>query len=188
MGVSQSERRPVFPRRWGGRGPRLLGYALLVAAAFWACSSSSVGAAAPGSSCTTNPANCPTGTTCWPADSVPNLRCLASNPAGGFGASCDQSIGKATCADGLACDQTGPSPGSCTYYCGASGTATCPTGYECRDTHIGGANGASVDICRPAALPAGDAGLFEAGPYPDAPFMVSDDAGDVRASDSPAHQ
>jgi hypothetical protein len=127
----------------------LAGLALGTIAAQQGCSSSSSRAA--GSSCGADPATCPSGTTCWPADSVPDLQCLPSNPAAGFGAACTQSIGQATCADGLACDQVGPSSGSCTSYCSA--TLPCPASYSCRTTQLGtGISAPSIDICRPAAL------------------------------------
>jgi len=86
------------------------------------------------------------------------MKCLPSDPNNGFGAACAQLPGKATCADGLACDQTSAVQGSCTYYC-SSGGQTCPAGYACFTTHVGSANGPAVDICRPEGLPGGDGGL-----------------------------
>ena len=122
----------------------------------WACSSSSSSGA--NSGCASNPAQCATGTTCWPADTVPNLKCLPSKPGNGFGATCTQTPGTATCADGLACDQTSAAGGTCTYYCG-NGGQTCPAGYACFTTHVGSANGPAIDICRPQGLPGGEGGV-----------------------------
>jgi hypothetical protein len=136
----------MFDWRWA-----LTSFLLVGALVVCACSSSSSGPLQLGSGCNTDPEGCPTGTTCWPADSAPNLKCLASDPGAGFGASCQQAIGKATCGDGLACDQTGPSNGSCTYYCGSNGHG-CPPGYECRETHVGSAGGPTIDVCRPSGL------------------------------------
>ena len=129
----------------------LAGFVLASAVAFGACSSSSSSSPlSPGSVCSSDPPGCPSGTTCWPADSTPTLKCLPSQPGGGFGAACQQSIGQATCAEGLGCDQTGPSDGHCTYYCG-SGGRSCPAGYGCYSTHVGN-GGPAVDICRPGGL------------------------------------
>ncbi len=54
----------------------------------------------------------------------------------------------------------------CTYYCGSSGTS-CPQGYDCRTTYVGGASGPAIEICRQVAdggTPVGtDAGLRDAG-------------------------
>jgi hypothetical protein len=126
-----------------------------------ACSTSSTPAGA-AAACGGDPLACAAGTTCWPADSVPDLRCLPSDPAGGVGAACDQTVGRATCADGLACDQTGSAGGSCTEYCSA--TQPCPAGFACRTTHIGsGAAAPSVNLCRPMAL------VNDSGPAPPVP-------------------
>jgi hypothetical protein len=102
-------------------------------------------------------------------------------------------VGHATCADGLACDQTGPANGTCTYYCGA-GASTCPSGYECRETHIGGPTGPAIDICRGAGL-VDDGGVpFESGTYDDGGCIqsITDGGGfcvgDANADGGPQHQ
>ncbi len=116
-----------------------------------ACSSSSVRPGGVGSSCSADPTICQAGTTCWPADTVPHLECLPSTAGAGFGATCQQSVGQATCGDGLACDQVGATAGSCTSYCSA--TIACQAGYSCRMTTVGtGSAAPSIDICRPTGL------------------------------------
>jgi hypothetical protein len=148
-----------------------LACAVLVCAVALACSSSKAGGVGPGSPCPADPSQCPAGTTCWPADSMSTLKCLPSNPGNGFGAKCVENVGQATCSDGLACDQTSASGGSCTYYCVSR---VCPTGYNCHQTHVG-MNGPAIDICRaggpPPPPPPDDGGGCDdcgIGPIPDA--------------------
>lgn len=124
----------------------------LAGALVWACAASP--ATEPTRTrCSSDPTACPVATTCWPAAVDASLECLPSHDAGTFGVACAQIVGQATCASGLACDQLGPDGGRCTYYCGASGAA-CPQGFDCHLTHVGGATGPTVELCRAA----GDAG------------------------------
>ncbi len=156
----------------------LAGTLALCIVAVGACSSSSSTSLAPGAACAMTPTQCPMGTTCWPADSVPNLKCLASDPNNGFGAMCNQQIGHPTCADGLACDQTSMAPGTCTYYCGPAGRG-CPPTYDCRMTNVGGPNGPAIDICRPTGLVIDGGPVYEGGPGPDIDFCpITGDGGD----------
>ena len=117
--------------------------ALFVVLAVSACSSSS--SSTPPASCLSDPASCGAGHTCWPVDTVPNFACVTSGPAA-FAAPCDNTIGQATCGDGLTCDQLGPSKGACTSFCDAN--TACPNGYSCWETHVGSANGPALDLCR----------------------------------------
>ncbi len=133
---------------------RLAGAAALLVAISAACGTSSSRSAA-GSECGDAPTDCPAGTTCWPADAVPNLECLPSQGGVAFGAPCQQQIGRPTCADTMACDQQGPAGGVCTWYCNAAGHG-CPPGYDCRITHVGGDAGPGVAVCR--ASESGDDG------------------------------
>jgi hypothetical protein len=124
-----------------------------------ACSSAS--SSAPPASCLSDPKSCGPGKTCWAVDAVPNFACVASGPAA-FAAPCDDTIGQATCGDGLTCDQTGPSKGACTHFCDES--TPCPSGYTCWETHAGSSNGPSLLLCRPgvaSGMPEG--GADEAG-------------------------
>lgn len=151
--------------------------AMLGAFVFQACSSS--GSSNQSTPCNDDPSVCATGTTCWPTDAVPHFACLASDPANGFRASCQDSIGKATCSDGLTCDATGSSSGgTCTYFCNPANPTPCPQGYSCRTTHVGGATGPSIDLCRPgtdvdSGPPPGDSG-----PPDDGGFVIPDAASD----------
>jgi hypothetical protein len=115
-------------------------------------------------------------------DSVPNLQCLPSDPSGGFGVSCQQEIGKATCADGLDCDQRSASGGTCTYYCNTAGHG-CPPGYECRETQVGSDAGPTIAICRLAAIEAGfgddgGGGVDDGGGYVDVIPPLPDASGE----------
>jgi hypothetical protein len=143
--------------------------AALVCAIALACSSSKAPAAASASPCPADPSQCPAGTTCWLADSMSTLKCLPSNPGGGFGVSCMESIGQATCADGLVCDQLSAANGACTYYCGGAGRA-CPTGYTCFQTHVG-MGGPTIDICRSGSP------MIDGGPPPPDDGGGCDDCG-----------
>lgn len=156
---------------------------LLAGALALSCSSSSSSPSG-AASCGTDTTVCKAGTTCWPADSVPNLSCLPSDQASGFGAACQQTPGKATCADGMACDQESAAGGTCTYYCG---NRVCPTNYSCFTTNIGGPNGPAIDICRAGGLPGQEGGVpmsGDGGGFTDAAFIPDGPAGDG----GPAHQ
>jgi len=131
-----------------------------LAFAVWACGGSGP-ATNSGPECGSDPGSCPSGTTCWPETTSGLLECLPSDSAGTLGVGCLQDIGYATCATGLACDQTGPDAGRCTYYCGSTGK-TCPAGFSCNVTQVG--SGPTIELCR--GVDAGDGGsqpLPEAG-------------------------
>ena len=128
----------------------LVGLALMVATALGVAHCGTSGRSAPndGADCHLNP-QCPAGETCWPA-SAAAFACLPSDPAQPFGATCLESIGKPTCADGLLCDATNPNGnGTCTNYCG-SATMECPAGYACIITSISATGGPTIEICRPS--------------------------------------
>ena len=96
-----------------------------------------------GGSCAADPFQCPQGQTCWPIGAT-TLACLASRPSAGVGASCEDSINLATCADGLACiSPTLTANGSCR-------TAT-PLTLPCRrlvaQGDVGGDAGPVVQLC-----------------------------------------
>src|SRR5215467_11488650 len=129
-------------------------------AGIFACSTSS-SSGPPGNDCSADPSQCAAGTTCWPVDGVPNMRCIASQSGAVFGASCTLSPARATCGDGLACDQSSIQGGSCTPYCGTNLPA-CPAGFRCDITHVGSADGPAIEICRPAP-PSNDGGLGDDG-------------------------
>ncbi len=137
---------------WIGRGasPASVGIALTIS---WACGGPAH--RANGAPCGDDPTQCPAGTTCWPATTSAALECLPTEDAGALGAPCEQRIGEPTCAEGLACDQTGPAAGVCTAYCESSG-AECAQGFACRSTRVGGPDGPSVNLCREA--PAAETG------------------------------
>jgi hypothetical protein len=101
-----------------------------------------------GASCAGDPLACPAGETCWPIDTTPTLACIVSRVAGGgFLAACDDSVGIATCASGMACDAVPPTiSGACTYYCDPS--HACPSGYSCVQTRVGGQSGPVISVCR----------------------------------------
>jgi hypothetical protein len=77
---------------------------------------------------------------------VPNFACVASG-RGAFAAPCDNTIGAATCGDGLTCDQVGPEKGACTHFCDEA--TACPQGYGCYETHVGSPSGPTLLVCRP---------------------------------------
>jgi len=151
----------------GPRGlARILGGLWLVGAGIWACSTGTTSTPA-ASPCTGNPAACPSGTTCWPATTSAALECLPTHDGGAFGGACVQQIGVVTCAEGLACDQVGPDAGSCTYYCGSASGRTCPKGFGCYLTNVGGSGGPTVELCRKLVdggmvAPLGDAAVTDA--------------------------
>jgi hypothetical protein len=149
----------VGPRPADLAGRRAPFGALALGALLLACSSSSSGPS--GEDCSSDPSICAAGTTCWPVDDVPNLRCIQSSAGGTFGQACQLTPGKATCGDGLACDQTGPLGGSCVPYCGSQ-LPPCPSGFDCHTTHVGSANGPAIELCRPAG-PGDDAGIGDPG-------------------------
>jgi hypothetical protein len=121
-----------------------------LAAATLRCSPTVQPAPAPeaGASCAADPLACPSGQTCWPVDTTPTLACITSRVSGGgFHASCDDSVGVATCASGMACDAVPPSiAGACTYYCDPA--HACPGGYSCIQTRVGGESGPVISVCR----------------------------------------
>jgi len=136
---------------------------VITAVALWlsACSSSSNSPAAIGPSCLDAPAACPTGQTCWPVDSALHFACITSQQSANFASSCDDTIGVATCYDGQTCDSTTAGmPGKCTLFCDPTTGPMCPNGYSCFATHVGGASGPALQLCRSnTGAPPNDAGL-----------------------------
>ena len=113
------------------------------------------------SQCYKDPYSCPMGQTCWPMDTSPRFSCLPGEPTGAFKSSCMNTLGKATCAAGLACDQSGMAlAGTCTPYCDTQ-NHPCPAGYSCRATHVAAPDGPLIQVCRPGEddQDAGDLGL-----------------------------
>ncbi len=112
-----------------------------VASVAVACSSSS---SSP-SPCNENPWECTAGQTCWPKTEGA-FACLNSG-AGKAGSACQDTIGAATCGDGLACFQTGTSGGVCTPYCDNSDTShACSAGQTCQMALLVG-GGPQFQIC-----------------------------------------
>jgi hypothetical protein len=115
-----------------------------------ACSSSSPSSGAP-TPCNENPWECTAGQTCWPKTAAV-FACLNSG-GGKVGSACLDTVGVATCGDGLTCLQTGTSGGVCTQYCDNTDVShACPSGQMCATaSFVGG--GPQFQICvAPGAL------------------------------------
>src|SRR5262249_51485639 len=125
------------------------------------CSSSATGDTP--ATCNADPLSCKAGTTCWPTSGSGAslaLTCIQSNASYGFGATCEEAFNVATCADDMTCDVTGPdaSAGICTYFCSTARGLHCPPGYSCHGTHMGGADGPTIELCRKVSDTVGDGG------------------------------
>src|SRR5262249_43153242 len=116
--------------------------------------------------------------------------CIPSAPSGAFGVGCQNSIGTATCADGLACDAVmGQSEGPrCTYYCDLSGQEPCPPQYQCRSTHVGGAGGPAIQVCRYGTDDGGAVPHDDGGVQSDAPYVEDATLGDSAPDTAPSNQ
>ena len=150
------------------------------------CSSS--GAAPQAGSCLDDPTACPAGQTCWPVSATPTFACIASASKGAFGVACENSIGAATCGDGLACDAVqGAASTRCTYYCDIAKGKGCPPNYDCVSTQTGGASGPMIPICRANAGHGSPPPTVDAGGS-DAPFIEDAALPDATVDSSPANQ
>jgi hypothetical protein len=126
-------------------------------AALGGCSSSSSAKSGAANDCHATPLACPEGQTCWPVTASFGFACVQSNPNAGFLASCTDTLGQASCGDGMTCDANDSSgKGACTYFCDA--VHTCPAGYDCRATNVGGPQGPTIQLCRLANETLGDGG------------------------------
>jgi hypothetical protein len=117
--------------------------AVLGIASALACSSKSNPGTAP---CNENPWECTAGQTCWPT-SAAAFACLNSGP-GVAGGACKDSVGIATCGDGLACLETSASNGTCTPYCdNANASHACPSGLTCQLVQVLASGEAQFQVC-----------------------------------------
>jgi hypothetical protein len=131
-----------------------LGLAAALSIVLGACSSSSSsGGNGPQGGCNTNPSQCPSGQTCWPADSNLDFQCMQSGH-GKVGDACQNIVGQPSCTDGLFCFQP-PTPagatGTCTPYCDPNkdAAAQCPSGTSCTPAQLisSSGSGPTVNIC-----------------------------------------
>jgi hypothetical protein len=89
---------------------------------------------------------------CWPAsidgNGIPVFDCLPSVQGTGLLAPCEDSIGTATCSDGMTCDATThDGQGACTFYCDSQ--TPCPLLYTCSPVQVGdGATAPTIQLCR----------------------------------------
>jgi hypothetical protein len=87
----------------------------------------------PGPGCTDNPLACPSGTTCWPADSSGKFDCLPAPAAQTDGAACIIRLARPDCAEGLFCYPTEPASGYCSPFCV---DGKCPSGAACNGVFV----------------------------------------------------
>jgi hypothetical protein len=124
---------------------RAFGFTLISAVvSVAACSSSN------STPCNQNPWECPTGQTCWP-DTATSFECLNSGP-GQIGSACEDSVGTATCGDGLACLATNGVNGTCTPYCSNTDPShACTGGALCATATLLGSS-ITFQICATGVL------------------------------------
>ena len=141
-----------------------------LAASFGGCTSSSGGSG--GSACNLDPFQCATGTTCavnactCPTSSctlqncTPTFGCVPSLSEGVEGTSCNNELGKATCADGLTCIQekgVNMGVGQCTPYCDLQ--HPCPGGLACAPVDISLGPPSKAPVVHVCLVP-GDGGII----------------------------
>jgi hypothetical protein len=120
------------------QGVTIRSVAIVVVSLVLGCSNSS--GAQP---CNEDPWECAAGQTCWPKDES-TFECLNSG-SGTAGSVCQDSVGIATCGDGLACLQTSEASGRCAQYCDNTDTRhACPAGLTCQTALV---VGSSIQIC-----------------------------------------
>jgi len=143
------------------------------------CSSSSSPA---GQGCNENPWECPAGQTCWPKDQT-SFACFRSGQ-GAAGEACENSVGAATCGDGLACLETGTAAsGTCSAFCDSTNPShACSAGETCRMAILLGVANAQFQVCVSTSASTTDGGdessspAFEAGGSVDAGVLTGDGA------------
>lgn len=120
-----------------------------------------------GSTTPTAPCNelggaCPAGQVCWPNASQTGFECLNAAVGAGKGSTCVNTLGSATCDEGLACVMLqGQTSGSCMTYCDpAIAGKGCEAGETCTQFMLPGVGSAYVCL---GAVPEQDGGV-EAGP------------------------
>lgn len=78
---------------------------------------------------------------------------------GKAGDPCEDSVGAATCGDGLACLRVGTGIGTCSPFCDSTNPSHgCPTGAMCRMAALVGAEAAQFQVCVSTSMATTDAG------------------------------